>query len=50
MKFRLHFEINEIDDYIDVEGETIEEIKEIAYFEMDRRGVDVSQCWSEALC
>ena len=40
MKYRIHFEISGHQDSIDVEGETIEEIKEIAKRETDKRGLD----------
>jgi hypothetical protein len=51
MKFRIHFEIGEYQDYIDIEGETIEEIKEIAKSETDKRGLDEvkNNLWSEQL-
>ena len=49
MKFRLHFEYKDFEDYIDIKGETIEEIRQVAFREMNRRGVDTSQCWSEEL-
>lgn len=49
MKFRLHFEYEGFEDYIDIEGEDIDLIKQAAFIEMNRRNVDSSQCWSEEL-
>jgi len=51
MKFRIHFEIGEYQDFIDIEGETFEEIKETAKTETDRRGLDElkNNLWSEEL-
>jgi len=51
MKFRIHFEIGEYQDFIDIEGETIEDVKEIAKTETERRGLDEQKnnLWSEKL-
>ena len=51
MKFRIHFEIGEYQDFIDIEGETFEEIKETAKTETDRRGLHElkNNLWSEEL-
>ena len=49
MKFRIHFEIGEHQDHFDIEGETIEEVREIAKGETDKRGLDEvkNNLWSE---
>lgn len=49
MIFRIHFSYEHVDDYIDIEGSTIEEIKYQAFKEMNKRGVDTAECWSEKL-
>jgi len=45
MKFKIHN--SKYNDYIVVEGETIEEIKEIAKHETGVRGWEDKDCWSE---
>lgn len=51
LKFRIHFEVGEYQDSIDIEGKTIEEIKKIAKSETDKRGLDEvkNNLWSEKL-
>ncbi len=51
MKFRIHFEIGEHQDSFDIEADTIEEVREIAKVESDKRGLDCSKnnLWSEQL-
>jgi len=40
MKFEIHFEIGEYEDYFIVDGNTIEEIRKTVKQETDRRGLD----------
>ena len=47
MKFEIHGSINEYEDSIIIEGESIEEIKEIAKRETSKRSW--TNCWSEQL-
>ena len=47
MKFRIHN--RKVDDFIDIEGETVEEIREIAFYEEERRGWLRVDMWSEQL-
>lgn len=47
MKFRIHFTVDDTDDSIDVEGDTLEQIREQAAFELSKRGG--SEPWSEEL-
>lgn len=51
MKFKIHFSIGDYDDYFVVEGETIDEIKEKAKYETDRRGLseEKNNLWSEEI-
>ena len=46
MKFRIHYD--DIDS-IDIEEETIEEVRTIAHKEAEKRGWDESKCWSEKI-
>lgn len=46
MKFRIYY--NDEDELI-IEGETIEEIREIAFAECERRGWERNKCWSEKI-
>ena len=45
MKFEIHNE--RYNDYLIVEGETIEELREIVKAETSRRGWENKDCWSE---
>jgi len=51
MKFKIHFEIGEYEDFFVVEGETIKEIQEITKQETDKRGLDEQKnnLWSEEI-
>lgn len=51
MTFRVHFTIDGFDDYIDIEGDDIEEIREKAKIEEEKRGLDIDKnnLWSEEL-
>jgi hypothetical protein len=51
MKFEIHFSVQEWEDYFIVEGDTIEEIKEIAKRETDARGLDEKRnnLWSKEI-
>jgi hypothetical protein len=40
MKFKIHFEIGEYEDSLIIEGDSIEEIRELAKRETDSRGLD----------
>lgn len=48
MKFKIYYN-GRYEDEIVVEGDTIEEIKEIAFSECEKRGWDANDCWSERL-
>jgi hypothetical protein len=48
MKFKIHFTLNDgTEDSIVVSGDTLEEIREKAYAELDKRGG--RDAWSEEL-
>jgi len=51
VKFKIHFEINEYEDFVLLEGETVEEIKEKAKTFAEKRGLDSEKnnMWSEEL-
>jgi len=51
MKFKIHFEVGDYTDFFVVEGETIENVKEIAKKETESRGLDEQKnnLWSEKL-
>ena len=46
MKYIIHYGF---EDELIIEGDTIEEVREIAFREEDRRGWDRSKCWSERI-
>ena len=48
MKFRIHYN-GEYEDSIVIEGNTIEEIREKAFAEGDKRGWNREDCWSEQI-
>jgi hypothetical protein len=48
MKAKIHYN-GEYQDELPVEGETIEEIREIAFAECDKRGWKHRDCWSEVI-
>lgn len=49
MRFRINYVIGGNEDSIIIERDTIEEVREVAKVEMEKRGVDLSTCWSEEL-
>jgi len=51
MKFKIHWTIGDWDDELVVEGDTIEECREQADIETNRRGLDSKKnnLWSEEL-
>lgn len=51
MKFRIHYEIKGVADYVDITGDDLEECKIIADDVLKKRGLDVvlNQVWSEEL-
>jgi len=50
MEFRIHYDYGgDTTDSLDVEGDTIEEIREIAKKETEQRGWDEANCWSEEI-
>ena len=48
MKFIIHYN-GEYEDSIVIEGNTIEEIREKAFVEGDKRGWNREDCWSEQI-
>lgn len=48
MTFKIHYN-GDYEDSLIIKGETIEEIREKAFAESDRRGWDRSDCWSERI-
>lgn len=48
MKFIIHYNGKYEDDIV-IEGDTVEEIKEIAFAEGEKRGWNANDCWSERL-
>ena len=48
MKFRIHYN-GEYEDSIVITGNTIEEIREKAFAEGDKRGWNREDCWSEQI-
>lgn len=48
MKFKIHYN-GAYEDEIVVEGDNIEEIREQALAECDKRGWQYENCWSEQL-
>ena len=51
MKYKIHFEVDEVEDSIDIMGDTIKDIQEIVAMEMKKRGLDSDKnnCWSEEI-
>ena len=49
MQFRIHYSIGDYEDFIDLDGETIEEIQSQAYHELSTRGVKSDNAWSEEI-
>ena len=51
MNFRTHYTINGSDDYFDLKGNTVDEIRELLAPEMQKRNLDAvaNNCWSEAM-
>lgn len=48
MKFKINYNGN-YEDSINIEADTIEEIREIALSECNKRGWDIQYCWREEL-
>jgi hypothetical protein len=48
MKFLIHYSVKGVDDSILIEGTTIEELRETATVEMNKRGA--TDMWSEEVC
>lgn len=51
MKFKVHYSLEEYDDFFIIEGDELEEIKEKVFKELFVRGVDTEKnnVWSEEL-
>ena len=51
MKFRIHFSVWEHEDYFEIEWNTIEEIREKAFAEEEKRWLTVEKnnLWSEKI-
>ena len=50
MKYRIHFEHqNGVEDFIDLEGDTVEEIRDKADKELLKRNAVMDSRWSERL-
>lgn len=51
IRFKVHYTILNVEDYIIVEGDTIEEIKKIIKDQMKARGLnpDKNNIWSEEI-
>lgn len=51
MKFNIHFTKNGIDDFFNVEGNTVEEVETIVAEEKIKRGLDdlLNDMWSEQI-
>lgn len=51
MKVRIHWSIGGYDDSLDIEADTLEEIRNIAYKEEARRGLTMEKnnLWSEII-
>ena len=49
MKFRIHWDDGNYEDSIDITGDDIEEIRDIAKEEMDKRGWQPKNIWSEEI-
>lgn len=48
MRFIIHYN-GRYEDEIEICGDTIEEIREIAFKESKSRGWDIEDCWSEEI-
>jgi hypothetical protein len=48
MKFRIHFVVDDIEDSFTVTGDTLQEVKHNAQFELEARGLDrkKNEVWS----
>lgn len=51
MKFKIYYLIDDWQDCIVIDGETIEEVREKTFKELGKRGVDYQKnsCWSEEI-
>jgi hypothetical protein len=50
-RFRIHYEIDDFEDSIIIEGETVREVQRKAHDELQRRGLDPERnnAWSERM-
>ena len=48
MKYKIHYN-GAYEDEIIIEGDTIEELREKAFLECDKRGWNREDCWSEEI-
>lgn len=48
MKAIIHYN-GQYEDSIEIEGNTIEELRKVAYEEINKRGWKEEHCWSEVL-
>ncbi len=51
LTFKIHYNSDDYDysDELIISGESIEEIRHIAFRECERRGWNINQCWSEEI-
>lgn len=49
MKFRIHYDKAGCEDAIVIEGDTVEEVREIAKNETEKRRWNKRFCWSEEI-
>lgn len=51
MKFRIYFEVEDIEDFFEVEADTLDEMRDVAKREIDVRNLDVAKnnVWSEEI-
>ena len=49
MRFTICYEINGSEDSFVVEGDSIEEIQNTVKYQLEQRGISMSDAWSEGL-
>lgn len=51
MIFKIHYNIGDYEDYFLIEGDSIEQIRELSDIEFEKRGLDIKEnfLWSEEL-
>jgi hypothetical protein len=49
LTFKIHYNSGDYSDEFIISGESIEEIRHIAFEECERRGWNINQCWSEKI-